>query len=347
MGTFVAANTALNSILVVMVVIRKVRRDRRERRHGSYQRALRQAIAAGGAELTDLLRLARRQPALLRGLVSVLSQEAGPDDATLPRLRAHAEEAGLTAGLKRQLESRRPAVRGTAVVVIGRLRLAEGPRLVAALLEDPDGDVRLAAAAALGRLGGERSASALIDALGRGVVAKERLIEQLGAAWATPSILAALADGRRTCDGARASLARALGLGGDPQAEPAMMVLAVAGNREERLNAVRALGACGSVASASVLRRALREDVWEVRAQAATAVAELGLVQAVPELKDALRHQAWWVRSNGAVALTRLGAPGLAALVAAREGDDPYAAERAHEALAVARPGDVAGTEAA
>jgi HEAT repeat protein len=58
-------------------------------------------------------------------------------------------------------------------------------------------------------------------------------------------------------------------------------------------------------------------------------------VQATPALAALLSHPAWWVRAAAADALRQLGRPGLEALHAALAHKDPYARDRAREALAL------------
>jgi len=81
------------------------------------------------------------------------------------------------------------------------------------------------------------------------------------------------------------------------------------------------------------LHAALRDPVWQVRAQAATALGRLGDPGAVDDLEHAMADRSWWVRTNAAIALGELGEAGAIALERVAAGRDPYAAERAREAL--------------
>ncbi|MBW8826018.1 MAG: HEAT repeat domain-containing protein [Acidobacteria bacterium] len=337
--SYVLANTAATAGLVVMVAVRKVRRDRRERRHGSNQDHLRAALLSGGDDLDRLFRRAVGRAAYQADLAVVLPRVSSTDpDWIIGRARVHAERTGLARRLRRRLQSRRPAVRGTAAALIGHLRLKDGPALVGPLLRDRDGDVRLAAAGALARFGTGEAASALIEALAAGGMPEERIIERLGHQWATPTILTSLQATGAEAMRLRAPLARALGLAKDGRAEPTLLALLAHGDIEQRVCAARALATCGSDHSRLALQHCLADDSWEVRAQAASSLACLGAVEAVPDLAANLTHRAWWVRANAANALARLGTPGITALEDAAAGDDPYASERASETLALVPP---------
>ena len=147
---------------------------------------------------------------------------------------------------------------------------------------------------------------------------------------------------RRTAHGRslRAHLALALGLAGDPRAEPTMLQLLSAEDVEERVAAARALGKLGTLQSSHALQVALQDPEWAVRAQAAKALGRLGAVSTIPALEFGLGDSAWWVRSNCATALRLLGAPGLEALTRALQSEDRYTRDRAREALDLAAVGN-------
>lgn len=332
---FVAANVGLTVLLAVMVATRKWRRDCRERESVEHRARIRAALGGSDEDLDALLRRAVNRSPLQADLARVLPSLAGGDDRSVARRARAVRTSGLEADLRRRLSSRGAAVRGRAAQLIGFLGLPDGVTLIAPLLGDRDGDVRLVAAGALARLGTAGAADALIDALS-GDMVRERLIERLGARWAVPSILARLGsepDGSRM----RASLARALGLAGEHAGEAALLGLLASADDEERICAARSLGTCGSAACHPALLAALDDRAWEVRAQVATSLGTLGVVDAVPALESNLRHQAWWVRANAAAALAVLGTGGFDALQRAATGQDAYAAERANEVLAIGR----------
>jgi len=102
-----------------------------------------------------------------------------------------------------------------------------------------------------------------------------------------------------------------------------------------RVSAARGLGQVGATACVPALVRALDSEAWPVRAQAAKSLGALRASTALPSLERRLSDRAWWVRANAARALRELGEPGLDALRRALEHDDPYAADRAREQLAL------------
>lgn len=335
MALFVAANVALTVLLAVMVATRKWRRDCRERESAEHRARVRTALGGSDGDLHALLRRAVNRSALQADLARVLPSVAGGDDGYTARRARAVRTSGLGADLRRRLSSPSAAVRGRAAQLVGLLALPDGVTLIAPLLGDRDGDVRLVAAGALAQLGTAGAADALVDALS-GDMAGERLIERLGAGWAVPSVLARLGS-EPEGSGTRASLARALGLAGDQAGAPALVGLLASADEEERICAARSLGTCGTPACHPALLAALDDPAWEVRAQAATSLGTLGAVEAVPALESNLCHPAWWVRANAAGALAVLGDPGLEALERAATGPDAYAAERANEVLAVHR----------
>jgi HEAT repeat protein len=166
------------------------------------------------------------------------------------------------------------------------------------------------------------------------------VIERLGEPWAVGALLQELRildeTGERR-SGPRVGVARALGMTGDPRAEPALIDLLRRGDIEERISAARALGEVGGPHTRDELERALRDDSWQLRAQAAKALGQVAAMRSVPALEAVLDDPAWWVRANAGTALRALGAPGRAALDRALEHEDAFARDRAREALAMDR----------
>lgn len=340
--------------LTALTVARKLRRDRNEARYLARRERFRHLLLGGSVDdLEAALRGAgQREHAQIDLLVTL--DALGPElDATrLDQARVAAHAAGLDRVLVGRLRSRDPIRRGLAALLVGRLVLPDASDLVAPLLHDRDGDVRLAAVRALGTVADDAAAHHLIAALRVRDLEPERVIERLGAAWAVPAMLRVLDGGWSEFPAATrrpdepvawravdASLARALGLAADPRAEPALRSLLRTGAVEERIAAARALGSAGSLAAAGDLEAALEDTTWPVRAQAARSLGRLGATDAVPALTPHLSDQAWWVRAAVADALVDLGEPGLAVLHDALEHADPYARDRAREALAVHRLG--------
>ena len=341
----------LCALLTTLTVVRKVRRDRNEA-----------SILARRAEFRDLL-LGGSPEALAAGLgranhdLQVRFDLITAFDAIWPSLDDKRREVVRTAittshidrALTKQLRSRDPVRRASAAMLIGRLGVTDAAALVAPLLADHDGDVRLTAAQVLGVIADDASAYELVAALGARHLEPERLIERLGHPWAVPAMLHVLegegAAVRPTDEAPEpsiswqpigASLARALGLAGDVRAEPALLVLLRSGALEERIAAARALEAAGTAAGVPALEAAVEDPAWQVRAQAARSLGGLGVTASVPALAAHLSDPAWWVRAAVADSLVELGDPGLEVLRDALvHHPDRFARDRAREALAV------------
>ncbi|HEU5106771.1 MAG TPA: HEAT repeat domain-containing protein [Solirubrobacterales bacterium] len=316
--TVAMAFGVLLAVLVCSVLARKANRDVAESR----SRERRERIVAG---------LADGDTGPLEG---ALAGTRHPQEDAIAVLRANpgAGPAGLSPPepLVRQLRSRSAPARGRAVVLLGLLGAEESSAAVAALLADENHDVRLAAATALEQIGGATGAAALVDALETELLSPSRVVERIAHPWAVEALLP---ERGRFGTLARTSLWRAAGLAQAEEAVPVLREVAREGEDEERISAVRALGELGSEEAADDLLAALADPLWQVRAQAATALGRLGDQAAVADLEHAMADQSWWVRTNAAIALGQLGEEGAAALERVAGGRDPYAAERAREAL--------------
>jgi HEAT repeat protein len=330
----VGSSLVLWLVLLGLAVLRKVRRDRRE----AVERRARYATALGGgdvAAIAELFDAAGDHEAQTDLAVSIdLLHGALPADrweAIGRGMEASSLRRDLVAGLR----ARRAIKRARAAFLLSRPGMAAGGEEIAPLLMDPDPDVRLVACSGLGRAATPRAAELLIDGLAARALPAERIIERLGAPWAVGTIVARL-DGAADEDAELcASLARALGLAGDPRGAAPLAALLDCDSVEVRISAARSLGRVGDEACVPALIAALESEVWAVRAQAAKSLGSLGAAAAVEPLERCLSDRAWWVRANAARALRELGEPGLEALRQAVEHDDRYAADRAREQLAL------------
>lgn len=171
------------------------------------------------------------------------------------------------------------------------------------LLEDPEAEVRRAAAFALARMGKDAAPA--------------------------EKALAALLGGKEEDAGARANAARALGaMEAGRNGRAALLKALGDGDPAVRVNAAGALADLGAADGAAVapLARALRDDDWTVRAAAARA---LGVPKernraAVPHLARALLDDVETVRAMAARALGRIAEEpktGEAALLKALEAE--------------------------
>lgn len=322
-------------LLVALVIGRKLRRDAAEVSGRGRRARLAQTLLGGDdPALHRLARETRNRLAAQRDLALACTSIDRLPPARLDHV--HGVLKPLADALADRLDARDPVTRGQAAIVLARLRAPHADMLIAPLLRDRDADVRLAVAGSLAWLGSDAAAEALLDALRERALPPERLVERLGAAWAVLPVIEELhrALDQPSRSTTREWLARALGLAGDRRAEAPLIELLCVGAQEERISAARALGACGGPASLEPLARALVDDAWTVRGQAAAALGRLGAGEAVPALAGLLGDPAWWVRARAAEALAELGQRGRAALErAAAEHSDPFARDRAREAL--------------
>jgi HEAT repeat protein len=335
--------------LVGLAVARKLRRDRREVRsnaaRGRYEAALRDGDAAAITAICDEVRTDLAQVDLAVSIDAVYPTLA---PARIAAIGGAIEASELIPRLSTYLDSRRPATRARAALLLTRPGLPSVVEQIVPLLGDPDPDVRLVACSGLSRAATQRAAEVLIWALVARLLPPERIIERLGEPWAVetilatlensptavPTVLAGIAPSGREVE-LDASLARALGLAHDPRGAPALAALLHSDSVEVRISAARSLGRVGEPACLPALIEALDSEAWPVRAQAAKSLGALGAADALESLEHCLSDRAWWVRANAARALRELGEPGIEALRRALEHDDRYAADRAREQLAL------------
>jgi HEAT repeat protein len=173
------------------------------------------------------------------------------------------------------LTSADPGVRAASARSCGVARLEAAVPLLAERLLDPDPRVRGAAAGALGRIGGARSADALLRALRARRVPASRLIRELARSAPDLYLEAALAqpENRQL----RAALAVAAGLRPCPTPIARMLYeLLDEGVEGERIAACHAFGALGYTEAVPVLLDALFDRSPAVRQAARGALNRLG-----------------------------------------------------------------------
>jgi HEAT repeat protein len=341
-----ACTFGLLGALVVLVLGKRFIRGAAERR--SRRRRVRWVAAIGTGpvpdmrmgELRALAREASRSARAQEDLLALLAAGRLPpgDDRRRP-FDAALRRGGLRRALRSAARSRRAVVRGRAALLTARLGFERSELVIAPLIADPDPDVRAAATQALAYCGSEEAAWALLRALREGHVEPGRAVERLTAEWAVRPLLGALHEPAFAA--VRPWIAEALGLTQDPRAEMPLVRVLGSGDEEERIRACRALGRLGRVTSSAALMAALSDGSPSVRAQAARALGSLGETRSVPALVALLGDRSWWVRGRAAEALRAVGAPGLEALRrCARSHTDPFARERAAEALTLAPAAD-------
>jgi hypothetical protein len=297
--------------LVFLVLLKRLVRGAAERSSRRRRERWMKAIGTGpvtGMNMLELRRLARaaarRRPAQEDLLALVAGRRLPPrDDRHPPFVRALCR-AGLLRSLRAACRSRRAVARGRAALVWAGLGLPGAERAIAPMTADRDPDVRAAVAQALEACRSQEAAWALLSAMRDGQLDPERAVERLTSDWAVAPLMTALREA--SFADVRPWVAEALGLTGDPRAEEPLMHLLAKGHESERIRACRALGRLGRETSSGPRVIALDDESAAVRGQAARAAEALGA----------------------------LGPPGLDALRwCAQTHDDPYARERALEAL--------------
>ncbi len=335
--------------LCALVVGRKLRRDRREQRSMTRRERYETTLRNGDhAEMVEINREARGVDAQVDLAGAIDAAHPSLSGSRLAEIREAAQESGLFPILVEELTARNPVIRARAALLLTRTGVPTVVDHIAPLLGDPDPDVQLVACSGLARIGTEAAAETLLLGLVTRALPPERIIERLGAPWAVETMLRTLQSGpppvpdflagvrpRGRQAALEASLARALGVAGDPRAEADLIVLLGAEAEEVQVSAARALGRAGGRAGVPALIGKLESACWPVRAQAAKSLGALRAVEATGPLVRCLSDSAWWVRGNSARALRELGPPGVEALRRATHHEDPYARDRASEQLAL------------
>lgn len=286
-------------LLGALTALRRRWRRRSDRRAAALLEPLRPSlldlVSGDEAEIdAALARLDRVDaddwPVVRDALVGFLGKFRGA--ALWPVVRALAAHGALTEA-RCDLRSRSAVRRGRAACLLGLIRDRLSRPELEALLHDRDADVRIAAARALGRIGDEAAAAALLESLS-------------GPRAVPPGVVA----------DALCSLGAGTG--------PAVRVALTSADTIARAVAAEIAGLTGAVALIDALRTAVALDpVPDVRSRAATALGSLGSPAALDALVAALGDDDLGVRLAATSALGALGDPSASpALAAALPGDD-------------------------
>jgi HEAT repeat protein len=168
------------------------------------------------------------------------------------------------------LGSRDHDVQVQSVRILGAIRLEAAVPALEPLLASGNSKIRVAAARALGRIGGVRAADALL----RGLMWRRgpalRLTLELARAAPDLYVESKLTDDehRRL----RSSLALATGLRRRRTAVRGLCALVESGSRNERMTGARALGWIGGPEAATCLAYAMRDPDWQIRSAAVRAL---------------------------------------------------------------------------
>lgn len=333
----VVALTLMAALLTFATLLHHVRVTLRLRRQRLRRDVLLPLVCAAVSDPTGrealLEELRRSDRRVLLPILLQLALDLRGEEAT--RVSELAEASGLGRAQRRRLRSVLSTRRSDAVKNLGLLRSVEAlPRLLRLLERDPRREVRIAAAWAIGELGGRDAVQGLLGVLEApdpGLVrrAQEVLIEA-----APDTAMEVVAFARRTeSASARCAAVELLGALRDPLASGYLLERVADADAELRTKVIKAAAAIADPRFAEVFRGLLRDPAWSVRCQAATGLGNIGATDAIAELAAALGDEAWWVRFNAASSLAELGSPGRAALAEATTDADPVRSEVARYVL--------------
>lgn len=218
------------------------------------------------------------------------------------RLIAAFRNSGTADALIERLTAKGLSGRRQSAEVIGALRLTEAIAWLAPLLASSNRPLSEAAARALGRIGGVRSAQILMHAILRGGLRRTFVTEL---ARAAPDLFIEAALSARQISGVNAGLALSAGLRRRQTAVGPLLALLMAGGQRERAIACRALGWIGSQAAVPGLIASLDDPEWKVRLSAAKALRRIRPQAAVRELELLLSDRNVRVRLAAGAALRR------------------------------------------
>jgi HEAT repeat protein/uncharacterized protein YwqG len=250
------------------------------------------------------------------------------------------------AALADVLKSGTPGTRLAAAKALGQM--GGGARAVDALLhalqEDADSRTRLAVVEALRQMGGgSRVADALLHALQKDADPRTRLavveaLRQMADPRATAALVQVIKED--TDSEVRRCAAEALqGLEGDRAVEAAVRLFQD-GDEHTRERAARELGWLGGPQAEKALTSALNDQAEGVRQAATRALAQLGGAKVVAALLAALRDDAGQVRIPTVAALGKIGnANAVPALIKVLKDDSGPARAAAAQALGQIRDG--------
>ena len=327
----IVLNVVLIGLTVGVKVVRSVRERRTRSRLQRLESALDSSLATGELD-PGLLRLDERDTDLLAILmIDYLSVLRG---AQRERLAGLAEESGLVKKYFFRLRARNRWRKARAAENLGYFG---GPEAVGPLTEQlshPDETVRAVAARALARIGTPDAAEALARTLNDpSELTRLRMAENLEriGPLATEPLVVALESGDPR---AQVLAARILGNLRAAEAGPSLRRAMLGGSLTDvRAQAALALGRIGNPEDVPALQEAAGDQDWSVRAQIANALGMIGDLFTIPTLQKLSVDREWWVRLNASRALANIGPAGERALAEILEGDDHFARERAAATL--------------
>ncbi|TME21013.1 MAG: HEAT repeat domain-containing protein [Chloroflexi bacterium] len=269
-------------------------------RRGALRRQL-QAVAAGKRATVSI---DLEQPGVDVGeAIEEITNRLPMESMPVQRLVFAFKRSGTADRVVERLAAKSPQQRARSARVVGALQLTEAVPWVAALLESRDRAVLDAAARALGKIAGARSATALVLAIQRRGLSR-RLVAELARAAPDLFVEVALTEPQRPA--VRPALAIAAGLRRRQTAVAPLIGLLEHGSRRERVIACRALGWIGSGTAVPIIKGALVDRDWKIRMSAAKALGALHAQDAKDDLKYLQIDRNARVRKAATQALYRL-----------------------------------------
>ena len=269
-----------------------------------------QAVAAGGRR--DISLALDEKGVDVVGVLDQVVRSWRPESPPMQRLRSSFAGAGITVSTVDELSARSVGARKTSVRFLGAMHIESAVPWIAPLLRSGDRALFESAARSLGRIGGLRSAAALLNAVHRTGM-RRILITEL--ARAAPDLFLETALSEALRPGLVQAAAIAAGLRRRRTALGPLLALLRHGTRRERAIACRSLGWIGDASATATLIGALDDEEWRVRMSAARALGTLRAELAAPNLEKLTGDRNPRVRKAAESALRRTGTTATAELV--------------------------------
>jgi HEAT repeat protein len=287
-------------IRAVAAPVAAIQRARDRARHAAVRRRL-EAVASGK---TPEALVTFDEPGVdVARVLEEITVHLQPDSIEMQRLIVSLVNSGSVDRMIDGLEAKSVLQRAAGVRAIGALRIYEAVSNVAPLLASKERPISDAAARALGRIGGDHGASALLLAIQRRGL-NRRLVAEL--ARAAPDLFVEVALTASLKPGARPALALAAGLRRRRTATAQLTALVKRGSRRERVISCRALGWIGAGTAIPVITEALSDRDWKLRVSAAKALGALHAHASRHEIRYLLADRNPRVRAAARHALRRI-----------------------------------------
>jgi len=236
-------------------------------------------------------------------LVSQAARRLADDSIEMQWLQYVFQLSGTAVAALNGLASKSVHTQARSVRMVGALRMEQAVPWVAMLLNSPEPVVADAAARALGRIGGWRSAQALSTAIQR-IGPRRTLITALARSAPDLFVEAGLSGGQRPV--VLNSMALAAGLRRRHTAVGPLLALLVSGNRHQRVVSCRSLGWIGARTAVPMVTAALADREWRVRVAAAKALGAFRTARSKAEIEALLADRNPRVRRAAQQALRML-----------------------------------------